>query len=164
MDTIYEQRAFAETYLQTLVSRTGSFKDVDAVVSRGSSYASSHHLLMKYPRSLQSELTAQLLTLPLALLRHRFPHLFPHPPLLAHAVYQSVVFDDSIRRGGFAVSRTWKAMRQRQVRGTNIEDGDEEWEGMTEEILNTDDWFERWWQGEKECEYRLIAGEDERPN
>lgn len=34
LDTIYEQRAFAETYLQALVSRTGTmFKDVDAVVS-----------------------------------------------------------------------------------------------------------------------------------
>jgi hypothetical protein len=34
LDTIYEQRTFAETYLQALVSRTGTvFKDVDAVVS-----------------------------------------------------------------------------------------------------------------------------------
>ncbi|KAG7529987.1 hypothetical protein FFLO_05284 [Filobasidium floriforme] len=129
LDTIYEQRAFAETYLQALVSRTGTmFKDVDAV----------------------SELTAQLLTLPLALLKHRFPHLFPHPPLLAHTVYQTVVFDDSIKRGGFSSTRAWKATRRRQLRGSDGGTDEDEWEGLTEEILNTDDWFERWWQSEKE--------------
>jgi hypothetical protein len=34
LDTIYEQRAFGEVYLQALVERTGTmFKAVDAVVS-----------------------------------------------------------------------------------------------------------------------------------
>lgn len=97
-------------------------------------------------------MTAQLLTLPLALLKHRFPHLFPHPPLLAHTVYQTVVFDDSIKRGGFSSTRAWKATRRRQQRGSDGGTDEDEWEGLTEEILNTDDWFERWWQGEKECE------------
>jgi hypothetical protein len=85
----------------------------------------------------------------LTLLKHRFPHLFPHPPLLAHTVYQTVVFDESIKRGGFNSSRTWKALRRRNGATEGALDG---WQGLTEEILNTDDWFERWWQGEKECE------------
>jgi len=98
----------------------------------------------------QSELTAQLLALPLTLLKHRFPHLFPHPPLLAHTVYQTVVFDESVKRGGFVSSRTWKAIRRR---GSAEAGQSKQWQGLTEEILNTDDWFERWWQGEKECEF-----------
>jgi hypothetical protein len=149
LDTIYEQRAFAELYLQALVERTGTlFKNVDAVVSR-QEISDRRKMQRLMCDTLQSELTAQLLALPLTLLKHRFPHLFPHPPLLAHTVYQTVVFDESIKRGGLVSSRTWKGIRRR---GSGGEESTGEWQGLTEEILNTDDWFERWWQGEKECE------------
>lgn len=97
---------------------------------------------------------AQLLPLPLALLRHRFPYLLDHPALLAHTVYQTVVFDDSIRRNGFDYARTWRAFHTRQhgddASGSH-EDQSGEWMGLTEEVLSTEDWFDRWLSGEKKC-------------
>jgi hypothetical protein len=99
---------------------------------------------------------AQLLPLPLALLRHRFPYLLDHPALLAHTVYQTVVFDDSIRQNGFEYARTWKALHPKQHSDNASSSGDVadgEWIGLTEEVLGTDNWFERWLSGEKKCEY-----------
>lgn len=95
---------------------------------------------------------AQLLPLPLALLRHRFPYLLDHPALLAHTVYQTVVFDDSIRQNGFEYARTWKALHARLYVDDNAPQEDSEWMGLTEEVLSTEDWFERWLSGEKKCE------------
>jgi hypothetical protein len=41
----------------------------------------------------------------------------------------------------------------------------QEWEGLTEEILNEGDWFEKWWQGEKECELNMpLKKTRDRPN
>lgn len=97
---------------------------------------------------------AQLLPLPLALLRHRFPHLLEHPALLAHTVYQTVVFDDSIRQNGFSYGRTWKAVHSRRYMTKDIDaqaEQDEDWMGLTEEVLSTGDWFDRWLSGEKKC-------------
>jgi hypothetical protein len=94
---------------------------------------------------------AQLLPLPLALLRHRFPYLLDHPALLAHTVYQTVVFDDSIRQNGFDYARTWKALHTRLYRDETVPQEDSGWMGLTEEVLSTEDWFERWLSGEKKC-------------
>lgn len=97
---------------------------------------------------------AQLLPLPLALLRHRFPYLLDHSALLAHTVYQTVVFDDSVRQNGFNYARTWNSFHARQHlddTSTSEEIADGEWIGLTEEVLGTDDWFERWLSGEKKC-------------
>lgn len=96
---------------------------------------------------------AQLLPLPLALLRHRFPYLLEHSALLAHTVYQTVVFDDSIRQNGFSFGRTWKAVHARRYMKDADEQAeqDEEWMGLTEEVLSTEDWFDRWLSGEKKC-------------
>ncbi|KAJ9103304.1 hypothetical protein QFC20_004779 [Naganishia adeliensis] len=129
LDLIFEQRSFAEGYLQPLLARSG-FGNVNAT----------------------SEMIAQLLPLPLALLRHRFPHLLEHPALLAHTVYQTVVFDDSIRQNGFNYGRTWKAVHARRYMAKDIDtqaEQDEEWMGLTEEVLSTEDWFDRWLSGEK---------------
>jgi hypothetical protein len=107
---------------------------------------------------------AQLLPLALALLRHRFPHLLDHPALLAHTVYQTVVFDEAVRQLGFRYGRTWKVVcaRQRQRRqqqertgkgGRQEHEENEEWVGLTEQVLSTADWYDRWLAGEKKCEF-----------
>ncbi|KAJ9116397.1 hypothetical protein QFC22_004839 [Naganishia vaughanmartiniae] len=132
LDLVFEQRAFAEGYLQPLLQRSG-FGQVDAM----------------------SEMIAQLLPLTLALLRHRFPHLLDHPALLAHTVYQTVVFDEAVRQLGFRYGRTWKVVRSRRERertGKGREEPDmesEEWVGLTEQVLSTADWYDRWLAGEK---------------
>jgi hypothetical protein len=149
LDLIFEQRSFAEGYLQPLLARSG-FGHVNATVSVQSHCSPFTELTVP----LQSEMIAQLLPLPLALLRHRFPYLLEHPALLAHTVYQTVVFDDSIRQNGFSYGRTWKAVHARRYMAKNGEaqaELDEEWMGLTEEVLSTEDWFDRWLSGEKKC-------------
>lgn len=96
----------------------------------------------------QSELINQLIPLPLSLLQRRFPHLLDHPALLAHTVYQTVIFDDSIRADDFDITRTWSAVRRRR-RGSVDE---LEWKGLAEQVLSTSDWYERWLAGERKCE------------
>lgn len=34
---------------------------------------------------------------------------------------------------------------------------DEEWMGLTEEVLSTEDWFDRWLSGEKKCMLACMA-------
>lgn len=83
-----------------------------------------------------------LLPILLSLLRTRIPKLLDHPALLAHTIYQAVVFDDAVRAGDFDLSRT------------SISHGVEgvEWEGLTGVLLREEGWFERWLAGEKRCE------------
>ncbi|KAJ9099250.1 hypothetical protein QFC21_004131 [Naganishia friedmannii] len=147
LDLVFEQRAFAEGYLQPLLHRSG-FGQVDAM----------------------SEMIAQLLPLPLALLRHRFPHLLDHPALLAHTVYQTVVFDEAVRQLGFRYGRTWKIVGSRweQDRGMKgkkeREVENEEWVGLTEQVLSTADWYDRWLAGEKQFaddQFNEIISSDE---
>lgn len=122
LDMIFQHRHFAEDYLQPLLDRNG-FNEVDAM----------------------SELINQLIPLPLSLLQHRFPHILDHPALLAHTVYQTVLFDDAIRGADFDIARTWSAVKQRR-RGTA---GECEWKGLAEQVLSTSDWYERWLSGER---------------
>ena len=51
----------------------------------------------------QSEFTMLLFPILLSMLRSRIPRLLDQPALLAHTVYQTVIFDDSIREGGFDI-------------------------------------------------------------
>lgn len=137
LDLIFEHRHFAEDYLQPLLDRTG-FAEVDAL----------------------SELINQLIPLPLSLLQRRFPHLLDHPALLAHTVYQTVIFDDSIRADDFDITRTWSAVRRRR-RGSVDE---LEWKGLAEQVLSTSDWYERWLAGERkfaEEQYNQIISSGE---
>lgn len=78
------------------------------------------------------------------------PHLLDHPPLLAHSVYQTVAFDDAIRRAGYDHKAIYSAVRRPANRSN--EDDDEEWPGLVNQLLSTDDWFERWLRAEKACE------------
>lgn len=95
-----------------------------------------------------------MIKLPLDLLRRRMPLLLDHPPLLAHTVYQTVAFDDAIRRAGFNNKATYYSIRRSA--GPDSKD-QEDWPGLIHQLLTTDDWFERWLRAEKNCETRLTA-------
>ena len=71
------------------------------------------------------------------------PALLPHPPLLAHTVYQALTFDDALREAGFGLAGTTQ-----EPKG----DPAKEWEGIGEIILGQKDWFETWVLGERACE------------
>lgn len=71
------------------------------------------------------------------------PHLLSHPALLAHTVYQTVLFDDAMRENGFDLART------SLFRGTQAPP----WDGLAGVILREQDWFKQWLEGEKKCEH-----------
>lgn len=83
-----------------------------------------------------AEFTMLLFPILLSFLRVRVPALLDHPALLAHTVYQCVLFDESIRDSGFQLSKT-----------SLYESG--EWEGLTGAVLREEGWFARWLEGEK---------------
>ena len=76
------------------------------------------------------------------LLRSRIPHLIDHPALLAHTIYQTVVFDEAIREGGFDID------------AVSIYEGVDNppWEGLSGLLLRDEGWFQQWLSGEKRCE------------
>lgn len=84
----------------------------------------------------RSEFTMLLMPILLAFLRVRIPALLTHPALLAHTVYQCVLFDEAVRDGGFALGKT------------SLYDGGE-WEGLTGAVLREEGWFASWLEGEK---------------
>lgn len=79
---------------------------------------------------LRSEFTRALLPTVLGLLRSRIPQLLDRPALLAHTIYQTVVFDDALREGGQVEAK---------------------WEGLTGVILREEGWYDRWLAGERKC-------------
>ncbi|OCF54147.1 hypothetical protein L486_08343 [Kwoniella mangroviensis CBS 10435] len=116
LDQIYEHQSFLSTYLQQLSSKAG-FEDID----------------------IKSEFTLLLFPILLGLLRARIPHLLQHPALLAHTIYQTVIFDEAVKEGGFDLD------------ATSIYEGRESpaWEGLSGVVLKENDWFEKWLLGEK---------------
>lgn len=76
----------------------------------------------------------------LQFLRTRIPHLLSLPALLAHTVYQTVLFDDTVRENGFDLANT--SLYSEEV----------PWEGLAGVILREEDWFEQWLAGETRCE------------
>lgn len=71
------------------------------------------------------------------------------PPVLAHTVYQVVEFDQQLRSRGYR-PRVWPTVR-REGDELELEDEDDEWEGLSETILGRQEWFDRWLEGEREC-------------
>ncbi|WVW83112.1 hypothetical protein I302_105130 [Kwoniella bestiolae CBS 10118] len=116
LDQIYEHQSFLSTYLQQLSTKAG-YEDID----------------------IKSELTLLLFPILLGLLRSRIPHLLEHPALLAHTIYQTVIFDEAVKEGGFDLD------------ATSIYENRESpaWEGLSGVVLMEKDWFERWLVGEK---------------
>ncbi|WWC90049.1 uncharacterized protein L201_004981 [Kwoniella dendrophila CBS 6074] len=116
LDQIYEHQSFLSAYLQQLSAKAG-YNDID----------------------IKSEFTLLLLPILLNLLKSRIPHLLDHPALLAHTIYQTIIFDEAVKEGGFELDST-----------SIYEDRESPvWEGLSGLILKEQDWFERWLQGEK---------------
>ena len=94
----------------------------------------------------QCEFTLLLLPIISRKLRHTTPSLLPHPPLLAHTIYQALTFDAAIIDQGF------------QLRATTVARGDmdNQWKGVSEVILGNVEWFESWLNGERKCEFKCL--------
>ncbi|KAJ7139717.1 TIP-1 family-domain-containing protein [Mycena epipterygia] len=85
-------------------------------------------------------------------LRRSMPLLLPHPPLLAHTIYQALVFDAAVGEDGFSLAGTSAA-------GTG--DKSNKWDGVSDVILGKEEWFVTWMDGEKqfaEGQYHEIIG------
>lgn len=81
------------------------------------------------------------------------PTLLPHPSLLAHTIYQTLVFDGSLRDDGFTLERTSGASKGGKKKTSGHASG---WDGLSEVILGRADWFEAWLDGENKCEQPSI--------
>jgi hypothetical protein len=91
----------------------------------------------------QREFTYSLLPILTRHIRRTIPSVLSHPPLLAHTIYQALAFDASLREDGFSLSGTFS--------GRYADDA--EWKGISEAILGRREWFDKWVEGEKTCEY-----------
>lgn len=74
-------------------------------------------------------------------LKRSMPSLLPHPPVLAHTIYQAITFDGALREEGFDLSGT----------SAEVSQGINEWKGTGDTVLGRSDWFNAWLQGEKQC-------------
>ncbi|GJN87986.1 hypothetical protein Rhopal_000941-T1 [Rhodotorula paludigena] len=95
-----------------------------------------------------NEFTSLLLPPLASRLRHHLPQLLSMPPVLAHTVYQVVEFDQQLRSRGYR-PRVWPTVR-REGDELELEEEDDEWEGLSETILGRQEWFDRWLEGERE--------------
>ena len=91
-----------------------------------------------------------LLLLPVVIrkLKRSVPSLLPHPPVLAHTIYQAISFDGALREDGFDLSGTSAAAVQ----------GKCEWKGISDTVLGRSDWFNAWLQGERQCTSFNLVG------
>jgi hypothetical protein len=94
----------------------------------------------------QSEFTLLLFPTLLAFLRQRIPHLLDHPALLAHTIYQTILFDESIKSSAFDLSET--SLADSETGGAG-----KEWEGLAGVILKQEGWFDQWVAGERRCKF-----------
>ncbi|KAI0067928.1 hypothetical protein BV25DRAFT_1867678 [Artomyces pyxidatus] len=116
LNVSHEHRSFMERVVQSLLSPT-KYHDIDA----------------------WREFTYNLFPLLSRHLKRSIPAVLPHPPLLAHTIYQSLAFDVSLRDDGFTLSGT--------IAGRSSES--KEWEGISAVVLGRRDWFDTWMEGEK---------------
>jgi len=91
---------------------------------------------------MQREFTYLLLPLLSRKLKRTIPSLIPHPSLLAHTIYQALAFDAALVEEGFSLAGT-------SIGRKNV--GGETWDGISEVILGTREWFEAWIEGERKC-------------
>lgn len=99
------------------------------------------------------EFTLLLLPLLSRKLRKTVPALIPHPPVLAHTIYQALTFDSSLREEGFELAGTSAALEKEK--GAEVA----KWQGISEVILGRKEWFEAWMEGERACKciYHVVS-------
>ena len=89
----------------------------------------------------QREFTFLLVPLLSRKLKKTIPLLLKHPSLLAHTIYQTLLFDSALAKDGFS------------LQGTSSSESGAEWAGISEIILGNSEWFETWLAGEKDCKF-----------
>lgn len=103
---------------------------------------------MEVPTPSQHNYTTLLLPILERKLRRFVPVLLTRPALLAHTVYQSLVFDSSLRDMGYEFVQDKREDDERR----EAEQG-----GISKVILDQKDWFNAWLEGEKKCRLNLIS-------
>jgi hypothetical protein len=130
---MHEHRPFMESVIQTLLSST-EYRGIVAWVSLTLRFWLCSHC------PFQREFTLLLFPLLSRKLRRSMPSLLPHPPLLAHTIYQALVFDAAVAEDGFSLA------------GTSAAGENAKWDGVSDVILGKEEWFAAWMDGEKQCE------------
>ncbi|KAJ7456570.1 TIP-1 family-domain-containing protein [Mycena latifolia] len=131
LNVMHEHRPFMETVIQPLLSST------------------EHRGIVAW-----REFTLLLFPLLSRKLRRSMPALLPHPPHLAHTIYQTLVFDATVGEEGFSLAGT---SAERHQAGEK----DDKWNGVSDVILGKEEWFATWMDGEKqfaENQYHEIIG------
>lgn len=131
---MHEHRPFMEVVIQPLLSAT---ENRGIVAWVGPTHA---HLIPFTPTNHRPQREFTLLLFPLLArkLRRSMPSLLPHPPVLAHTIYQALVFDAAVAESGFGLAGTSAA-------------ASEKWNGVSDVILGKEEWFAAWMDGEKQC-------------
>lgn len=99
---------------------------------------------MEVPTHLQHNYTTLLLPILERKLKRSVPLLLTRPALLAHTVYQSLIFDSSLREMGYEFVQDNRG-------ANNDEKRENERGGISKVILGQKDWFDAWLEGEKKC-------------
>ncbi|KAH7883865.1 RINT-1 family protein [Phlebopus sp. FC_14] len=74
-------------------------------------------------------------------IKRSIPSLLTHPALLAHTVYQSLVFDTTLREMGY------EFVSEEQPNDSDVQDVEKG--GISRVILDQKEWFSAWLEGEK---------------
>ncbi|KAG8803228.1 hypothetical protein FRC16_006461 [Serendipita sp. 398] len=116
LNIIHQHRGFMETTIQTVLNST-KYKTINA----------------------QREFTRTLFPILAKKLKRSMPDLLQNSALLAHTIYQAIVFDTQVKEDGFALTGT--------LQPSGSESGD--WEGVSDVILGRKEWFDAWLEGER---------------
>ncbi|KAJ7102352.1 TIP-1 family-domain-containing protein [Mycena belliarum] len=131
LNLMHEHRPFMDTVIQPLLSST-EYRGIAA----------------------WREFTLLLFPLLSRKLKRSMPSLLPRPPLLAHTIYQTLIFDAAVSEEGFGLRGTSAGSGQ-------ASDKDDKWDGVSDIILGKEEWFVAWMDGEKqfaENQYHEIIG------
>ncbi|KAJ7169459.1 TIP-1 family-domain-containing protein [Mycena filopes] len=116
LNVMHEHRPFMESVIQPLLSST------------------EHRGIVAW-----REFTLLLFPLLSRKLRRSMPSLLPHPPVLAHTIYQALIFDAAVSEDGFSLAGTSAAA-----------DESAKWDGVSDVVLGKEEWFSAWMDGEKQ--------------
>ena len=137
INVTHEHRSFLDNIIQHLLQQSSHYSKINAWVCVSASLA--HNLFLN---PFQREFCRLLLPIISRKLRRSVPALLPHPPLLAYTVYQALSFDDALREAGFSLIGTLE--KSKEDMGS--------WEGTSDIVLGSDEWFDAWLEGERKCE------------
>lgn len=141
-NVVHDHRPFMEGVMQRLISGS-KFQGVNAWVRGIISLC-----FIGTPTPLQHNYTTLLLPILERKLKRSVPALLTRPALLAHTVYQSLIFDSSLRDMGY------EFIEDKQ--GAHDDRMEAERGGISNVILNQKDWFNAWLEGEKKCTFTVV--------